>query len=213
VTTCEQCGADTVDSQGICRNCGWQAQDPESLEDGAPSLGETRAAGVIDDGAGAPGARPTPRPRFERTTQLPPYGTPGQPASPSKPPVLGTSTSIARYCGACGARISGSEAFCGQCGTPVGAPPGSYGGPAPRYHVGGTGNWTPEQGEAPTEAYIPSPGAGYAGSRPGAPYYPVSQPGARQGNGGRTARIVIGVLCLMGSVGSAIAAVILAVAK
>ena len=56
VMTCEQCGADAVDTRGVCRNCGWQARQSQYAQDpygdDAPSLGETRAADVL------PGAYP-----------------------------------------------------------------------------------------------------------------------------------------------------------
>lgn len=136
---------------------------------------------------------------------------------------MGTSGGTARYCGTCGARIAAGEAFCGQCGTPVGASGGDFGtvnmgvGPGSRYQVGGTG-WTPGSGDAPTEEYAASLANAYPRTQAGIPYTPPlyasgpNQPaaGAEGTESGRTVRIVFGVLCLAGSIVSAVVAVILA---
>jgi hypothetical protein len=212
--TCEQCGADAVDASGVCRNCGWQASDTGfDEEDGAPSLGETRAADVPPNVADArvpsrPGATPA------HGVSEPEYGPPRQ------------STLLAgqtvRYCGTCGARIGPGEAFCGQCGTPVGSSPGDYGAgrdvttsAASRYYVGENRLWAPEQGDAPTEAYAPTPSMPYNRPLQGAPYSRpgygsgVDMPGAQAGGPSRTARIVLGLLCLLGGIASAAGAIIL----
>ncbi|MGH2517952.1 MAG: zinc-ribbon domain-containing protein [Ktedonobacterales bacterium] len=221
--TCERCGADTVDAQGICTSCGWQAPADLYEDDDSPSLGETRAADVPTSG-GTPDARYAQAPRFARTAEMPRSGQPSRVSGPPGGDALGTSAGTARYCGTCGARIATGEAFCGQCGTPVGTSGGDFGtvnmgvGPASRYQIGGTG-WTAGGGDAPTEEYAAPLGNGYPRTQAGMPYTPPmyasgpNQPaGGAAGDGsGRTVRIVFGVLCLAGSIASAITAVILAI--
>ena len=226
MTTCEQCGADAVNAQGICANCGWQAPDAAHESDDSPSLGDTRAADFAMPG-GTPESQPTrtPPPRSSRTSEMPYPGRPARTSGPTAGNGMGTTAGTARYCGTCGARIATGEAFCGQCGTPVGASGGDYGtvnmsaGPASRYQVGGTG-WTGASGDAPTEEFIAPPPSTYPHTPPGAGYMPPTyasgqnmppMAGAAQTGSGRTVRIVFGILCLAGSIGSAIAAVVLAV--
>jgi zinc ribbon protein len=224
VTTCEQCGADAVNAQGVCASCGWHAPVGIYEDDDSPSFGETRAADVptTDD---APGARyPQTPPRFARTSEMP---RPGEPSRVSGPPSgngMGTGAGTARYCGTCGARIATGEAFCGQCGTPVGTSGGDYGtvnmaaGTAARYQIGGTG-WAAGAGDASTEEYAASTANGYLRMPGGVPYTPpvyaggpsMGAGGAATSGSGRTVRLVFGVLCLAGSIASAVAAVILAV--
>lgn len=223
MTTCEQCGADAVDAQGRCLNCGWQVPTSDYDEDSSPSLGETRAAD-IPDAVEARGSRVSqaPAPRFERTAQMPEYGPPQpQPTrgGPNTPPLSGGTgmTGTARYCGACGARITGNEAFCGQCGTPIGAT-GGFGSAMDqqqtRYQVGGTGGWQQGAGDDPTEMFVPAPANPYQ-QRSGVPYHPTGYgPAApRPADSSRTVRIVFGILCLAGSIGSAAAALVLALKK
>ncbi len=211
VSICEQCGADAVGTDGVCGNCGWQLPDSAPAEDDAISLGETRAADVPP----AQARSGTSLPRLERTSQMP-YFTPGSPVAGRG---LGTQTSTSRYCGTCGARVAAGEAFCGQCGTPVGGSSADFGtslnvpgaGPA-RYHVGM--GWSDGEGDAPTEAFGVSQGSRYpyAGGTPYAQMgYGREAQGAGASSSSRTIRIVAGVLCLAGSLVSAIAAVILAV--
>ena len=225
VTTCEQCGADAVNARGICANCGWQSPERMYDDDGSPSLGETRAA-EIPAGEAAPGAgrSPTPPSRFTQTAEMQRPGQPSRVSGPQAGTGMGTSAGTARYCGTCGARIANGEAFCGQCGTPVGAGSGDYGtvnmavGPVSRYQVGGTG-WG---GDAPTEEYAAPFGNAYPNTPANMPYTPpqfgsgpnMTSVGAPAASGsGRTVRIVFGVLCLAGSIASAVVAVILAVTK
>lgn len=225
VTTCEQCGADAVNAQGVCANCGWQAPAGLYEDDDSPSLGETRAADIPAPD-GLPGARyaQTPPPRFSRTAELPRPGQPSHASGPAGGGGMGTNAGTTRYCGTCGARIATGEAFCGQCGTPVGASGGDYGtvnmpaGTASRYQIGGAG-WS-AGGDAPTEQYVAPLANGYPHTQAGMPYTPpayASGPnmppvGAAPASGsGRTVRVVFGVLCLAGSIASAIVAVILAV--
>ena len=148
MTTCENCGADTVDARGVCRTCGWHASDDLTLEDDAPSLGETRAAD----------AQELPRGAVQRAgSNTPPRGSAMSPydARPGGTPPSGRgagAVGTARFCGTCGARLEPGEAFCGQCGTPVGAG-ADYtrnvpAGPTSRYYAGGNGAWSDVNGEA-----------------------------------------------------------------
>jgi hypothetical protein len=249
VKTCEQCGADTVDAGGRCATCGWQAE-PETVLDtpdaAEPVDAETRAADVPDALASAQPARGSAAartnhasaPGFDRTVDLPRHGGPSQPASPPSPPraarptgsAAPPSTPGARYCGACGARIVGSEAFCGHCGTPLAQMTGAFGpmvGDAQaggaRYRVGAPGPWSGAQPDDLTEAYVPAAHGPYSRGGPSVPLgrgaypangypaggYPANmQPGAASGS--RTGRVVAGVLCLAAGLASAAAAVIIA---
>jgi hypothetical protein len=213
VTICENCGAETVDARGICRTCGWQARSGVLLDDSTPSLGETRAADV--PGAPAGGYRSS-SPAPTRGT-APSYGATYGGASPAP------RGSTARFCGTCGARLEPGEAFCGQCGTPVGAG-GDYTRNAPasppsRYYVGGKGPWagsgdayteeftTPP--EAPTPPYNRSSGIGGGHYVPGGFGAPTPQPAAADSRAGR---LIFGLLCILGSLISAVGAVYLAAA-
>lgn len=230
VTTCEHCGAEAMDEQGQCHNCGWSAAN----DDGEPSLGETRAADVAPAGAPATHATGSPQAYPDRTVDLPRYGATSRPTVASGRPANAGTPSLTggpatRFCGACGARITGTEAFCGQCGTPVGgASDPSYGtvlSPAPHtptgYQPGASSGWANVQGDAPTEAIIAPPPPSVRGL-PSNPYSQVSY-GSRVGtappqtpapaSSSRTGRIVFGILCIVGSLISAAAAVILALQK
>jgi hypothetical protein len=235
VRTCENCGANAVDSRGICQNCGWH--EPR-MNDSSPSLGETRAAEIPSSQAGsrnssssvqsseAGGAPPSP---FERTVDLPRYSPPAAQATRT-----GTSGApntyggTGRYCGTCGARIERGEVFCGQCGTPVGASGNSYDaqgggrssptGTSSRYSVGEEEVWSPAHEDALTEAIIPSPPppmpAHYNRGAPGTPYNQysgTSYAASPESGSARTTRIIWGVLCLVASLLVAGAAVLIAV--
>jgi hypothetical protein len=81
--------------------------------------------------------------------------------------------------------------------------------------------WTPAQGDEPTEAFVPTPSGPYGR---GAPSRPYAQEGYGSGfapsyashyaqqpaGGSRGARIAIGLICLAGSIASAVGAIILA---
>lgn len=221
VTTCEQCGADAIDGRGRCLNCGWQAPGSDYEQDSSPSLGETRAAD-IQDVVEARNSRAThsPAPRFDRTAQMPPYGQmQPQPAhaGPNTPPFAGATamTGTSRFCGACGARITGNEAFCGQCGTPIGATGSGFGSDMDqeptRYQVSGASGWQQRGGDEPTEMFMPAPANPYQ-PRSGVPYQQTGNAPAvsRADDSSRTVRIVFGILCLAGSISSAVAAIVLA---
>lgn len=126
-----------------------------------------------------------------------------------------------RYCGVCGARITGTEAFCGQCGSPVASAPGRPGSqPGPgRYQVGPAG-WSDEDADAYTEAMLEPPGLAAARNPyahdPYARSYapPYGGAGSQAGTAGglsRSARITIGALFLGASVLIAIITITLAV--
>ena len=107
-----------------------------------------------------------------------------------------------RYCGACGARIEPGQTFCGQCGTPVSASGVFSTGMAAvssdsgHYMVGGYPEWDPDDRDAPTVVDAPIRG-GYRAQA--------------ADSSGRALRIIVGVLCLLGSLISAIAAIVLAI--
>lgn len=230
MTRCEQCGAEAVSADGVCGNCGWQtptaadAPEAEVADElgSSPSLGETRAADIPDLPAprpatrsGAPAAAATPA--LERTVDLPRYTPPARTAGSRAPTTTGTP---ARFCGTCGARITGNEAFCGQCGTPVSASMADAGTAfrapatgAARFQADADGPWQSADGDAPTEAFLPPASAYGRGARPTA--YPMdggySAARAPETSGsGRSVRIVLGILCLVGSLASAAGALLLA---
>lgn len=230
MTTCEQCGADTVDEQGVCHTCGWHAPEPASADlydavepdedlDDAPSLGETRAAEVADAPATSSTGRYSAAPVVERTTDMPRFTAAG--AGHSEPHPGGRARpsggATGQFCGACGARIAGGEMYCGQCGSPVGQMGGTATGRVgmPMTLANGTGTgWSEVEGDAPTEAFAVSQ-RGY--TRPGSSTpFPTGRYGQTSGvpvpatNSTRTMRVIFGALCLVGSLVSALAAVIVA---
>jgi len=222
VRTCENCGANAVDSRGICQNCGWH--EPR-INDSSPSLGETRAAEIPTTQAGVRGNTGSPSP-FERTVDLPRY-TPPLPSRVGASTGLNTQGGNSRYCGTCGARIERGEVFCGQCGTPVGTGRNSYGGQgmtssAPsRYVVGDDDSWSPARESELTEAIMPfrppPMPAQYNRGISGPPYnqsygaVPGYAASGAQSRSNRTARIVWGVVCLVSSLVVAGAAVLVAI--
>lgn len=210
VGRCERCGADALNVHGICRNCGWQAPVDET-----PSLGETRPAETA-----MPPAQAAMYPRntgYGGASGGATAATPGSRAPRSGPATSGPP----RYCGVCGARITGSEVFCGQCGSPISSGPGRPGSqPGPgRYQVGPTA-WSEEDADAYTEA-LPEPPSVAAARNPymNDPYARSYAPsygsgaGSSQATGGlsRSARITIGALFLGASVLIAIITITLAV--
>lgn len=122
-----------------------------------------------------------------------------------------------RYCGVCGARITGSETFCGQCGSPITAAPTPVGhstGPG-RYQVGPS-NWNTDDAEGFTEALLEPPAMGrapYANDPYARSYAPGYSGDAKAGAGGlsRSAKITLGALFLGASVLLAIITIVLAV--
>ena len=148
---------------------------------------------------------------------LPRYAPPARPTGSRAPTTTG---SPARFCGTCGARITGNEAFCGQCGTPVSASMADAGTAfrAPvtgvaRVRADADGSWQPADGDAPTEAFLPPASVYGRGARPTA--YPTDNGyttgrGPEAGGSGRSVRIALGILCLVGSLASAAGALLLA---
>lgn len=190
--TCERCGADAVDEDGLCQHCGWRAPAGEGdafgaveARDSSPSLGETRAVDAPAVDAPTPIGRraapltPTQRDAETRAGQSGavrrPFFDAGLPPVPASAP---TNPATGRYCGTCGARMEAGRAFCGQCGTPTstgstgtsadtygwGGASGSEGG---RYRRGDDPTWSPHDGDAPTEAALDLPlpfAPGYGGA-------------------------------------------------
>lgn len=221
--TCENCGANAVNSRGICQNCGWRQP---GISDSSPSLGETRAAEVPTTQTGMRGAGPSSP--FGPTADLPRYTPPlALPSRGSAASLVSPQGGTSRYCGTCGARIERGEVFCGQCGTPVGSGRNSYGGQgmtssAPSRYMTGDDEeaWSPANSSEFTEAILPSPPpampAQYNRGVPGLPYNQAYGSGtvyaASPGSGAnRSARIVWGVVCLVASLVIAGAAVLVAV--
>lgn len=208
---CERCGADALNVHGVCRNCGWQA--PVDAFDEHPSLGETRPAESV---------MPSPQAAYYPRTngyQGPVSGATAA-APGSRSPRSAPSTSGApRFCGVCGARITGSEAFCGQCGSPIASAPGmpsSQPGPG-RYQVG-PASWDEGDANAYTEALPEPPPLATRSPYGNDPYARSYGPsygggaGARpEGGLSRSARTTIGALCLGASVLIAIITITLAV--
>lgn len=228
MTTCEQCGADTIDEQGVCHTCGWNTPQPSSAElydevdaddelDGAPSLGETRAAEVADAPSASSTGRYSAAPVIERTTDMPRYTGVRQTEPPPSTRARTSASGAGRFCGTCGARVAPGEMYCGQCGSPVGQLNGTMTSRvgAPMTLAGGTAaGWSEAEGDAPTEAFAASQ-RGF--SRPGgATAFPTGRYGQQTGvqaaapSSTRTMRVIFGVLCLAGSLVSAAAAVIVA---
>lgn len=137
--------------------------------------------------------------------------TPTPPAGPATPsPAAAAST---RYCGTCGAPLDPGRPFCGQCGTPVST--SDVNGPAMTPSPSGSGlyrgsgagwsgsQWSESDGDAPTVAELPMDDlyGSYSGRSP-----------VVADDSSRTLRLVVGILCLIGSFATAIAAIILALA-
>ncbi|MEO7002694.1 MAG: zinc-ribbon domain-containing protein [Ktedonobacterales bacterium] len=142
----------------------------------------------------------------------------------------------ARFCGTCGARIESGQVFCGQCGTPVTSPsngdlgtsfaPSAQAASGPgRYQVGDSQDWATMDGEARTEMFSPAMAAqdaynngnngGGLRYQSGTPYnqagYPQNYPAATGSGSSRSTRILFGILCMVGSAISAIAAIVVAI--
>lgn len=235
--TCERCGAAAVAAGGRCGNCGWQMA-PRDVERAASShsLAATRAIDTPNPAPAAPWIGASNAAGFDRTMDLPMArgASAAQPPRPTRVPGTGPAPA-ARFCGVCGARITGREAFCGQCGTPIAQATGEYGaayapdlGAPSRYHVGAEGGWGEAPGDDLTEAYVPAP---MGVSRPGVTGAPFAPGAAARGYSGpsypsvtgvgrhtadvaaaRRTRIVVGLICIAGGLASAAGAAIIAVA-
>ena len=223
MNTCEHCGADAVDSRGVCALCGWHAsQGPTPDAGSSPSLGATRVASV-GDYALAKG----------EYSRAPIRNEVGKGGNGSIPPPLELRQSDprsslrtqSRFCGACGARLGNDEVFCGQCGTPVGTSGGgeTLQGRNPAggrlYGLSPDEAWSPVENDARTEAYSYAAHARgpLAAEAPNVLYRPNDFGSARQtmsasrsGESLRTMRLVVGVICLAVSLMSAALAILLA---
>jgi hypothetical protein len=190
--------------------------------DDDPSLGETRAADIAMQPA--PGGGYPRNNNYQGATTGATAATPGTPGTPGTraPRSAPAGSGAPRYCGVCGARITGSEAFCGQCGSPVASAPGRPGSqPGPSRYQVGPANWGEGDADAYTEAMLPEPPSVAAARNPYvndpyarsyAPAYGGSA-GSQPPVGGlsRSSRITIGALFLGASVLIAIITITLAV--
>jgi hypothetical protein len=178
--------------------------------------GVTREADIAATTA-VPGSRPTP-PRAPlggsgvhspSTGGYPRAPRTGSGFAPQAPQDAAPATS--RFCGTCGARLEPGRPFCGQCGTPVSVS-GVHNSTAMRaapsgsgvYRTGSSAQW-PRQidGDSPTVAEMPMQDLYGEGDYQGE--YQVD-------DSSRTMRIVVGILCLIGSFATAVAAIVLALA-
>lgn len=212
---CERCGANAVDVDGVCQECGWRGGGSRTGDYGSsPSLAQTRAADI------PPLARPAPNVR--RTAPgapfLPPRGPSATSARPFDRPnaTLSGGLSTSHFCGSCGARIEPGQQFCGQCGaaSSFGVSSPEHGTelqrtrftPAPSGSMSGA--WSTDEYDAPTEAFsdaLPSLAPGYSSTGP-------RSYGAQSRGVSREVRIVFGILCILGGLVSGAGAIILALA-
>jgi len=187
------------------------------MYDDAPSLGETRAA----DPAYAPpatGRYPASAPGVDRASTIAAQATRSPRSAPMSGPVSGPNGATARFCGSCGARVTGAETFCGQCGKPLGNPSGagvhgsSQPGPSARYQVGGwdddSNAYTEALPESPTIAAAHNPYSGDPYARSYAPQYGSrSAMEAESGGMSRSTRMTLGVVFLAISIVLALGAI------
>ena len=201
MSVCQHCGADAVGAGGVCAVCGWRASARSSMNESDPQAtrADDPAATRADGSSRAPGGL--------RAGGSGLFAYAPRTNGPAKTPVRVSAATPApastRYCGACGARIEPGQTFCGQCGTPVSASGvfssgmTSVSSDSGHYMVGGYPEWDPEDRDAPTVVDAPIRGGYRAPSTTDA--------------SGRALRIIVGVLCLLGSLISAIAAIVLAI--
>lgn len=200
MSVCQHCGADVVGAGGVCAVCGWRASARSSMNESDPQAtrADDPAATRADGSSRAPGGlRADGSGLFAYAPRSNgPANTPGRTSAATPAPAS------TRYCGACGARIEPGQTFCGQCGTPVSASGvfssgmTSVSSDSGHYIVGGYPEWDPEDRDAPTVVDAPVRGGYRAPSTSDA--------------SGRALRVIVGVLCLLGSLISAIAAIVLA---
>ena len=205
MSVCQHCGADAVGAGGVCAVCGWRASARSNMNESDPQAtrADDPAATRADGSLRAPGGLRAGgsglfayAPRSNGPANSP-ANTPGRVSAATPAPAS------TRYCGACGARIEPGQTFCGQCGTPVSASGvfssgmTSVSSDSGHYIVGGYPEWDPKDRDAPTVVDAPVRGGYRAPSTGDA--------------SGRALRIIVGVLCLLGSLISAIAAIVLAI--
>lgn len=187
------------------------------MYDDAPSFGETRAA---DPALSPPPSRyPVSASGVDRGSTVSAQAT----RSSRTGPVSGANQAGGRFCGVCGARIVGTETFCGQCGSPVQNPsgagrPGSQPGPTGRYQVGPSAGWDDDDRNAYTEALPETPTMAAARNPYAADPYARSFPPPQYGSRGatpepqtggmtRSTRITLGVIFLAVSIVLALGAI------
>lgn len=189
------------------------------MYDDAPSLGETRAA----DPAFSPpvtGRYPASASGVDRASTVAAQATRSPRSSPMSEPMSGPNAATSRFCGSCGARVTGIETFCGQCGKPLGSPSGagmrggSQPAPSARYQVGAAAEWDDDANaytealpESPTIAASYNPYSGDPYARSYAPQY--GSRGAMDAEGGmsRSTRMTLGVVFLAISIVLALGAI------
>ena len=160
----------------------------------------------------------------EQTSKIPRASRADAPmAARTPPPVAGPATpapaaaASTRYCGACGAPLDPGRPYCGQCGTAVStsgvnggvdAPPMSPSPSSSGLYRGSSAGWSNDawdtsDGDAPTVAELPMDDlySGYTGHN-----------AVVADDSSRMLRLVVGILCLIGSFATAIAAIVLALA-
>jgi len=237
VSICERCGMNAVDARGLCHNCGWQAPSTQAYssyladDDDSPSLGKTRIAEAPAAPVGAaPGTRVMTPPPTQPTQVARTTGRPGD--APAYCGTCGARLEDGQaFCGQCGSPVTGvgaDDPLGSRMGAgltvaapQIGGAPAS--GPA-RYRIGDAQGWADD--DTRTEMFTEAPqrapygpygsGGGTRGRVPTPPYasrgytsgYAV--PGQVEASSSRTLKIVFGLLCLLGGLLTAIAAIVLA---
>jgi len=170
--------------------------------DDQDDFGATHAADIAATTA-LPNGRPSPRPALGASglhagSANPYVRTPRTGVNaPPTPPVVSTT----RFCGTCGAALEPGRPFCGQCGTPVStsgvhsSATNSVSPSSAMYRRSGA-DWDDLDADAPTVAEMPM-GNFYTGE-------------AAPEDTSRALLILVGVLCLIGSFATAVAAIVLA---
>lgn len=141
-------------------------------------------------------------------------------SGPMSGPVSGPNGATSRFCGSCGARVTGTETFCGQCGKPLNNPSGaglragsSQPDPAARYQVGAA--WDDDDHNAYTEALPESltiaashnPYAADPYARSYAPQYGARAGMDAQSGMSRSTRMTLGIIFLAISILLALGAI------
>lgn len=222
---CEHCGADAVNVDGVCQQCGWRAaHGPYTRGASVTALSaETRAADIPPGNLPHYGARAPvrsapfavgPSVMAPRSAPLPPRMQHASGRIPGGPP-------SSAFCGSCGAPFESGQQFCGRCGAPI-APSGGSGADQgtvmrqsardddPYAPPPGSDPWAPNEFDAPTEEFShmlgTTPGGYQAGGYPGAPGYATQPPT----DGSAEMRVVLGILCILGGLLSGVGAIIVA---
>jgi hypothetical protein len=219
--TCEHCGADAVDAEGICENCGMRAGGSAfTTASSSPSLAETRPADIP-----APANIPA---RARTGVGGTPTGFEGRGSNPPAARGGGGARSASvttRYCGTCGAALEPGRQFCGQCGSPVtaGGASGIHEGTVFTSVPSGSGRyanpsgdgWAANDYDAPTEEQIGTPlgaplGFGQSPLYARSGVYGAGRAASASPGMSRELRVLVGILCLLGGLFSAAGAIALA---